>query len=215
MRNIKLILTAFMAYLTPTLATATLVDRGGGLIYDSDLNITWLQDANYSMTSGVDSNGDMTWQQSIDWVESLVFAGYDDWRLPKTALIDSSCTNSIIAEGFHCTGSELGYMFWKNLSMLGPGPISTSLDPDLNLFVNLNNVVYWSQTASQFDNDLAYVMNYGNGDQGETAKIQRTSKSRYAWAVRDGDVATIPEPTALVLLAFGLAGFVFNRRKNA
>ena len=29
-------------------AHATLMNNGGGLIYDSDLNITWLQDANYA-----------------------------------------------------------------------------------------------------------------------------------------------------------------------
>jgi len=33
---------------------AILTDRGGGLIYDDDLNITWLQDANYADTSGYD-----------------------------------------------------------------------------------------------------------------------------------------------------------------
>ena len=33
-------------------ANAALIDRGNGLIYDSYLNITWLQDANYSVTSG-------------------------------------------------------------------------------------------------------------------------------------------------------------------
>jgi hypothetical protein len=31
-------------------ADATLYDRGGGLIYDKDLNITWLQDANLAAT---------------------------------------------------------------------------------------------------------------------------------------------------------------------
>jgi hypothetical protein len=27
-------------------AQATLIDNGGGFLYDTDLNITWLQDAN-------------------------------------------------------------------------------------------------------------------------------------------------------------------------
>ena len=31
---------------------AALFDRGGGLIYDSDLDITWLKDGNYAQTSG-------------------------------------------------------------------------------------------------------------------------------------------------------------------
>ena len=44
---------AFALFLTSSLngtAQAALYDRGGGLIYDSALNITWLQDANYAAT---------------------------------------------------------------------------------------------------------------------------------------------------------------------
>ena len=47
------------AFLVGTLALAlgspvraALIDRGGGLIYDDALNVTWLQDANYAKTSG-------------------------------------------------------------------------------------------------------------------------------------------------------------------
>jgi hypothetical protein len=43
-----------------TSAHATLIDRGNGMIYDSDQDITWLQDANYAMTSGYDTDGSMT-----------------------------------------------------------------------------------------------------------------------------------------------------------
>ena len=42
-------------------AQSTLIDRGGGLIYDTVFDITWLQDANYAKTSGPeDYNGRMT-----------------------------------------------------------------------------------------------------------------------------------------------------------
>src|SRR3989337_2771319 len=67
-------------------AEATLIDRGGGLIYDTDLNITWLQDANYADTTGYDdilygydTNGRLSWELSIEWVNNLSYAGYDDW----------------------------------------------------------------------------------------------------------------------------------------
>lgn len=33
---------------------AALIDRGGGLVYDTDLNITWLADANYGAGSSYD-----------------------------------------------------------------------------------------------------------------------------------------------------------------
>ncbi len=38
-------------------AHATLFDRSNGMIYDSDRDSTWLQDANYARTSGYDSDG--------------------------------------------------------------------------------------------------------------------------------------------------------------
>ena len=41
-------------------ADAILIDRGNGMIYDTDLDITWLQNANYAKTSGYDSDGRMT-----------------------------------------------------------------------------------------------------------------------------------------------------------
>ena len=49
-------------------ANAALWDRGGGLVYDDVLNVTWLQDANYANTSGFDdafygydTNGALAW----------------------------------------------------------------------------------------------------------------------------------------------------------
>ena len=35
-------------------AHAVLIDRGGGLIYDTILDVTWMQDANYINTTGYD-----------------------------------------------------------------------------------------------------------------------------------------------------------------
>ena len=42
-------------------AQAALFDRGGGLIYDDVLKITWLSDANYAKTNNYDSDGRMNW----------------------------------------------------------------------------------------------------------------------------------------------------------
>ena len=57
---------------------AALVDRGGGLIYDQDLNITWLADANYAKTSGYDPYGFMNWSRAMTWAENLSYGGYTD-----------------------------------------------------------------------------------------------------------------------------------------
>jgi hypothetical protein len=49
MRNY--LLTACMIAL-PVTANSALINRGNGLIYDEDRDITWLSDANYAVTSG-------------------------------------------------------------------------------------------------------------------------------------------------------------------
>ena len=55
-------------------AQAALVGRladGAGryqAVYDTDLNITWLADANYAATSGFDADGLMKWTNVQDWI---------------------------------------------------------------------------------------------------------------------------------------------------
>ena len=69
-------------------AQATLWDRGGGLIYDDVLNITWLKDANYAQTSGYDADGRMNWSAANAWAAGLSYfdsvrnVTWTDWRLP-------------------------------------------------------------------------------------------------------------------------------------
>jgi hypothetical protein len=63
-------------------AFASLTDKGGGLIYDTDLDITWLQNANYA--------GQMSHEDALQWAEDLVYQGYDDWRLPSALNQDGS-----------------------------------------------------------------------------------------------------------------------------
>lgn len=114
---------------------AILIDRGNGMIYDTDQDITWLQDANYAMTSGYDNDGSMTWDQSVAWADSLSYGGYNDWRLPT--VMDSGndgCTSNSecgYIGGFDTSGSELAYMWYDNLgNTAGAGwdQVSTTAD---------------------------------------------------------------------------------------
>ena len=53
MKQLAIVGTLCAALCLPSMsAHAVLVDRGGGMLYDTVLNITWLQDANYAKTSG-------------------------------------------------------------------------------------------------------------------------------------------------------------------
>jgi len=59
---------------------AGLVDIGGGMIYDDDLDLTWLQDANYAMTSGADADGLMAHDEANAFAQNLSYGGFNDWR---------------------------------------------------------------------------------------------------------------------------------------
>ena len=55
-------------------ADAALIDRGAGLIYDTDRDITWLQDGNYAFTSGYSTGdgGKMTWHDAGPWAAGVL-----------------------------------------------------------------------------------------------------------------------------------------------
>lgn len=52
---------------------AALHDRGGGLIYDDVLKVTWLADANYAKTSGQHSTGIMLGDVAAAWAANLSY----------------------------------------------------------------------------------------------------------------------------------------------
>ena len=90
-------------------AQAALVDRGGGLIYDTDLDITWLQDANYAQTSGFSGTGLMNWSQATNWAANLSYfdsvrnVTWNDWRLPSIQ------DTGIVGCDFSYNGGDCGY----------------------------------------------------------------------------------------------------------
>ena len=68
--------TALFALSLP--APAVLLDRGNGLLYDTVLDLTWLQDAN-----PCDGCFLMNWYDAVAWASNLEVAGATGWRLPK------------------------------------------------------------------------------------------------------------------------------------
>jgi hypothetical protein len=116
-------------------ADAALIDRGTGMIYDTELGITWLQDANYAQTSGYDSDGLMNWDDAMIWANQLAYGGYSDWRLPKVDPVDGeSYNNTQTYDGStdrsynisapnsvypYTHASEMAYMYYNNLNNTG------------------------------------------------------------------------------------------------
>lgn len=206
---------------------AALIDRGNGLIYDTDLNLTWMQDANLAATNtfgvpgiGLHSSGSLSWEIANDWIDAMnanSYIGFSNWRLPETILPDPSCEQSsgIPGDGMNCSESEMSHLFYYELSGLATYSISSNHNENYYLFTNLQDGVYWSSTM--YSETEVYAMNFWNGDQGVTATNVGPGNLRYALAVHDGDIGAyvVPLPTAFWLFASGTLSLVgLCRRKQ-
>jgi hypothetical protein len=199
-------------------AQAALVNRGGGMIYDTTRNITWLADMNYAQTSGhtgtgVNANGRMTWDAATAWANNLVYGGFDDWRLPTLNPADTTCSNNT-----GCTGGELSGLFVTELgnkanqSVLNQVGDTAEQIANLALFSNVQSYYYWSGTEYAPNQNNVWVFRTGNGSQIEVSTVNRL----YAVAVRRGDVtASVPEPQTLALALLALGATVVARRRRS
>lgn len=191
--------------------------------YDTDLDITWLADANYAWTSAynpvgaLNLGGAMDWGTAYLWAANLSFTDgvnvYDNWRLPATLQPDASCGGQLVASyGYNCTGSEMGHLFYAELGGTA-GSLFFSADSDLAKFTNLQDYgYYWSATEYANNTGEAWYFDFSDGYQLERNK----GYAQYAWAVSPGDVgvAAVPEAQtyALMLAGLGLVGLVARRQ---
>lgn len=191
-------------------AQAALYDRGGGLIYDSDLNVTWLKDANYAKTSGFDADGKMDWNQASYWTANLIYhdtvrnVTYADWRLPTTtdtgpagcnlAYSGTDCghnVNPASSEMAHLYFVELGNLSYYTTTGAVSGAVAGGANPYSALdntgpFTNFQSNFYWSG-AFWWDQRYAWVFETTGGYQNYYDKTY----SFYALAVRPGDIANL------------------------
>ena len=204
-------------------AQAALVNRGGGMIYDTTRNITWLADMNYAQTSGhtgtgVNANGRMTWDAATAWASNLIYGGFSDWRLPTLNPNDASCTNGFsVGGGYNCTGGELSGLFVTDLgnkaveSVLNQVGDTAEQIANLALFSKVQSNGYWSGTGYAPSTSGAWLF---NSDIGLQVIVDKPSAS-FAVAVRPGDVAaTVPEPQTLALVLLALGATLVARRRR-
>lgn len=267
---------ALLGALASGAAQAALHDRGGGLVYDDALDVTWLADANYAKTSGYDADGRMTYQGALNWATNLSYydsvrgVTYNDWRLPDVrdnGLADYNWGYSGTDHGYNVRTvgwdgtvySELAHMYFNNLGfkskyssdayrqevyfeywvqddewnghyesgtywetvggyqsdfgIFGNGTYGGERDgvgPN-GVIVNLRSGAYWSEMpylpSSYMD---SWYFDTSDGLQSHNFTLD----GFYAWALRPGDVAAVPEPVPAALFGVGLAGLMLARRRS-
>lgn len=201
--------------------------------YDTDLDITWLADANYAGTG-------MDWTTANSWAAGLY--GNAGWRLPYTNPVNGANYNYDFSyqgttdDGFNIsapgttyagsTGSEMAHLFHNTLGDIGYcGPSNTTEFTctgrqdgygltNTGPFSNIQSYFYWSATEYAPITDVAWLFGFDSGDQTTGGK----EFLFYVWAVHDGDVgaAVVPLPTAILLFCSGLLGLIgISRRKKA
>lgn len=159
-----------------------LIDRGFGLIYDTERDITWLQDVNYAATSGHSRDGQMTWPDAMRFVQSLYYRGIRGWRLPNARNPDGSGPET----GSNAIGSELGHLY---LDVFAHHPGIVTLK---------NGVVpciFWTGTEANAEEAYAFdLFNLRQGSLWKDPFVERFGvpplfRPVFAWPVHDGDVA--------------------------
>ena len=206
-----------------TLQTRDL-DKNGTVdaLYDTDLNITWLRNANV--------NGLQTWQDASAWVRNFTFGGYNDWRLPT--IVDTGspgcnasyggtdCGYNVQTKDGPTVYSEMAHLFYVTLGNLADFDILGNYRGGTNgvdwglantaQFQNLQTPYYWLglQYASRFG-DQAWAFYTYDGYQSTIGK----NYAFYAMAIRSGDVTAVPEPSAALLLIIGFCALATAERR--
>ena len=200
---------------------AELFDRGGGLIYDDVLDVTWMQDVNYAKTSGDDEDGRFSWDGAMNWTANLVYydsvrdVTWSNWRLPKALPVngvdydDTFNYNGTTDNGYNIssTASELGYMFYVNLGIKAYADVNGNWPVDgfgfkgdlsgpFDRMLGAATFPYWTSAEYPPFDGMAYVVVFKTGSQHGAVK----ESELLPWPVMDGDVAVIPSPSPEIII---------------
>jgi len=161
-RIMQAIVTALPLVIAAGSAQAALIDRGGGLIYDTTLNITWLQNANAAAGSSYDdgwssTDGRTSFQSAQAFAANFSYfdpvngVTYSDWRQPQGYDIGAPGAPSYLntpgpGEPFYAGPSGVGCDWQYNLYDCGynVNPLANEL---VHLFVDLGNFAMYDENA--------------------------------------------------------------------
>lgn len=218
-----------LSLLFVSVSSAELIDRGGGLIYDTGRDITWLQDANYAKTSGYDDDGLMYLRDATNFINKLrdeSYLGYNDW------FMGIGISEGELPNVFEGEVNYYGYLDEILHSSLyyNDGVTFNATSPFINLQGGqygyfsadywINGSGYPNYSGSYlfkfyFENGRTHLTGLGNALSGNYPNTQG-----YVWPIRYGDstsIAVVPEPISSTLFIAGgamLAGRRYLKKKK-
>lgn len=227
MRKNEPVASAFLAFALLSLshpANASLQLRGENMVYDDSTNLTWLRSATYSAGSAFDdgssaNDGRMTFTSAQAWVSQLSI-DYPDmgmtvsgWRLPSydpaqgpseiAQLIQYSLANPSSAQVPKNWGPftplQDGFE-WLGSPYNEPPPTRSFVS--IEGWVVRDTVYAWPPSLAWATDGFVHLPGVVQLDLLTGATYQQEG---YAWAVHDGDVAAIPEPSTYASMLAGLA----------
>jgi hypothetical protein len=178
-------------------ASATLWNRGGGMIYDDVLNITWLANSNLGAGSSYDNgasatDGLMTWDSAVAWASNLTYGGYSDWRLP--VMTDLAAPTYSIAGTDGCNFAlpgtlplkDCGYAIKTKQGGIGSSPFLASGTPFSEMaYLWIDELAYGaSLNTSLFSPLLGGSYWFANEDVSDSSGVNGTSTG--AWGLGFG-----------------------------
>jgi hypothetical protein len=200
----KLILTLFLIFGMTSFVGATLTDNLDGTVTDDDRGngsaLMWLQSP----------GPDLNFSDAVTWADSLVFAGYDNWRLPSAL----DFTTGLPDETWESLNNEFGNLYGSELG----NPANES---EIRPLTGYYDIWYWTGTVDPDSSGDAYAffwsydglwLNQSSADRADMT----TSSILHVTAVRDigaAPVPQVPEPATILLVGAGLVGVGFLRKR--
>lgn len=199
-RLILILLAIAMVLGLTNLVSAALIDNGDGTITDDDIGIMWLQtpppDDVYAGPAR------MTWDEAMTWAENLVFAGYDNWRLPSANDFDTGLPDTVL----NSVNNEWGHLYgveWGN-----PGGTA-----DILPMTGYWSGGYWTSTEDPGDASQAYAFFVSYDGYWLNDVVPKSDWSVFVTAVRDIEEGPlpngIPEFSLTIPVATSLAAAIY------
>ncbi len=187
------------------------VDNNDGTITDQATGLIWMTTDSGAFGVGPNGDGTVNWEEALAWADSLVHAGYDDWRIPNakelqsivdytraplvtgTAAIDVDYFDVTEIESFfwasttHCDGTSSTYGQWGVYVAFGRAMGYMENPPNSGNYYYLDVHGAGAQRGDPKSGDPSDPQwQYGHGPQGDEVRIYN-----YARCVRGGNDETL------------------------